>query len=154
LHAIRDSLAYLLRIVFGFRIEQRLPDDGKREAGHFFRNVDSLIVYPPVSLQTVGVNRHDFRVTRDAIPMESRLRETALPVVKLTFTGQQPITQHSLGLLQPTPFLKTRLLRYQYVLYVVRMIYKEIVLRSGAKISNVPVVARKRGQKLYGIKPK
>ena len=127
-HAIRDCLLYLRRIVFRFRIEQRLADYGKGEARHLIRDVHGLIVTPPFPLQTVGVNSHDLRVTRDPIPMESRLREAPLPLVKLTFTGQEPITQHSLGLLEPTSFLKARLIRHQYGLNVVGIVDKEIVL--------------------------
>ena len=127
-HAIRDRKAHLLGIVFGFGIEQRLADDGQGEPGHLIRDVHRLIVAPPFPSQTIGVNCHDLGVTRDAIPMESRLREAPLPLMKLTFTGQKPITQHSFGLLEPTSFLKARLIRHQYGLDVVGIVDKEVVL--------------------------
>jgi hypothetical protein len=76
--------------------EQRTEDDGAREAHHLFGDIDGLPALRHGLPLCSGLTRgrcHLDRQFRDALAVEGRLRDAALPQPEFVLTGQQPVAE-------------------------------------------------------------
>jgi len=95
---------------------------------------------PPLA-RSSAVFRHGFRVLLDALSMKCRLREQALPAMKISFTGQQPVTHQPLHLPHPQALHKIPLATSQNFLDIVGVIQEQLFCGAEFEAYDIAVFA-------------
>ena len=101
-------------------VEEGSPDDIEGEVVHRPSDVEALPIGPPRHHRE-GTGHHHIRVPRDALAMERRLGEPALPEMEFSLAREKSVPEDESCALEPQPLPETARLPREHLLHEVGM---------------------------------